>query len=164
MARDIFNYTWIEPDRVMIGSIPTCGADIDLLARLGIQHIFSLTRRALTDCSDIDDCIDRNELRVTHEPIPDCDIPSHSVASFLVNSIHASYIQRQPFYVHCRGGIGRSGMILQAYYIKWRGYSLAQARELLSTRWNIQHVAHAAQQGSPQREWIEKVAKGEIVL
>lgn len=152
--RDQFNYTWIEPGKILAGSIPTCGEDIDTLASLGITYIFTLTRRGLLSCQDIATKLGEHQIFWGHFPIPDCGLPDDKTNLDNMLSIMNAFYTATPFYIHCRGGIGRTGMILQLFYLS-RGYTLEQAREMVSCRWNIQHVANAAQQGSPQREFIE---------
>lgn len=156
MARDPFNYHWIEDNRVMAGSMPTYGADIDTLYQsFGIRAILSLTRRSIIDCPDIAYLVQAYPIQNYHAPIADHYTPNEAILHTSLAFIEQSLSNNQPIYVHCRGGIGRTGTILIAYYVLRCGLTIEEARQRMRVRWNYQRVANAADQGSPQREWID---------
>lgn len=158
MSRDPFNYTWIENDdyaRILAGSIPTCGKDIETLHDLGIYNMLILTRRNPEDCPDIEAAMDRCGMGWVHAPIPDTGIPSDESLERALTCLAHEYSTGEDIYVHCRGGIGRTGLILIAHYVLNRGFTVAQARDKVRVRRNYQGNASAADQGSPQREWID---------
>lgn len=150
--RPPFTTTWIEPTRILIGSIPTSPQDIETLKKLGIDSILTLTRAGLT-CPGMSEVL-RN-VSYEHIPIPDGSIGSDDVMLSAVAYIAARINQKHSIYIHCRGGIGRSGTILIAYYVLYRKLSVAEARQIVSVRRNYEGNATAADQGSPQREWID---------
>jgi len=153
MTRIPFTTTWIEQGRILAGSIPQLPEDLAVLKAQGIQVILSLTRRDIETYP--------NMIQAAYEfghisfPIPDGGIADDAVMLNAAQVLHESMQRRLPIYVHCRGGIGRTGMILLAYYVLHRGLSLAQAKELVKVRRNYEGNASAIEQGSPQREWID---------
>lgn len=152
MTRVPFTYTWIEQGRILAGSIPQLPEDIAILRNCGIQDIISLTRRDIRTYPNMD----FTGIRVHHAPIPDGGIvDSEQMLTYAHWLSDTSGADDFVNYIHCRGGIGRTGMILQAYYVVWRGMSLAEAREIVKVRRNYEGNASAIDQGSPQREWIE---------
>jgi protein-tyrosine phosphatase len=162
-----FTHTWIEPGKVLIGSIPSKGADMDALLDMGIRHILSLTRRDFRDYHDpnwqhgdvhLGTICGTRGIHVFRFPIPDNGVPEKSINPVL-EYLAIRYNSNQPVFIHCRGGIGRSGMILQAYYCFYRDKTLEEARDLLRIRRNYEGNATAADQGSPQREWLERMVK-----
>jgi len=150
MTRVPFTYTWIEQGKILAGSIPQLPEDLEALRSMGIKGIISLTRR---DPFTYPDMRWSEHAYLSHIPIPDGGIADDETmlrAAALVN-VQEGY----PVYVHCRGGIGRTGTILLAYYVLHRGLSLEQAREIVKVRRNYEGNASAIDQGSPQREWID---------
>lgn len=152
-----FTHTWIEPGKVLIGSIPSMPQNIDTLADMGIEVILTLTRRDIRDYPGVSEALDSHKIGLLHYPIPDGGIPAELVPHDALWFIHDSQTHRMPIYVHCRGGIGRSGIILQAYYCLKVGKTIEEARDLLRVRRNYEGNATAADQGSPQREWLEQL-------
>ena len=151
MSRIPFTYTWIEQGRILAGSIPQLPSDIQMLQSIGIQSILTLTRR---DISDYPDLL-LSDFQIGNYPIPDGGIADDDVMLGAVDFLHQSLNQQLTTYVHCRGGIGRTGAILLAYYVMNRGLSLEQARDIVKVRRNYEGNASAIDQGSPQREWLE---------
>jgi Swiss Army Knife protein, DSP-PTPase phosphatase domain len=171
-VRPPFTYTVIESvserPHIVIGSIPTSPADIVTLYSLGVRGILSLTRRDIRDCPAIAEALkprvtDRfgNQfafMDVGHYPIPDGGIADEKTMTDAVDWIE-SYSQRVPVYVHCRGGIGRSGTVLAAYFMRYRHMTLAQALDTLRPRRNYEGNATAADMGGVQRGWLEALEK-----
>ncbi len=172
MTRPPFTYTVIEKagehPHIIAGSIPNSAADIETLHNLGVFGILSLTRRDIRDCPDIAEALKPRVtdhlgnqfafMDVGHYPIPDGGLADDKTMFAAVDWID-SYSQRVPVYVHCRGGIGRTGTILIAYFVLKRRMSITQARDMVRVRRNYEGNACAADQGSPQREWIDALEK-----
>lgn len=148
-----FTYTWIESNRILIGSIPQLPEDYAALRANNIVSILTLTRRDPQTYPGMPSWIPN--IAWQHSPIPDGGIADDATMLNAAKFINTIYRAGQPIYVHCRGGIGRSGTILQAYYILYRGMTPDQARDMLRVRRNYEGNATAADQGSPQREWID---------
>lgn len=153
MTRVPFTYTWIEPGKILAGSIPQLPEDLAALKSLGVNAILSLTRRDIRTYPGL-------ELRWFNQaqyPIPDGGIAPDktmfTAAAFIAHIVGRSEV----VYVHCRGGIGRTGTVLLAYYVLERRLSLAEAREIVKVRRNFEGNASAIDQGSPQHEWIESL-------
>lgn len=153
MTRTPFTYTWIEQGKILAGSIPQMPEDLDILKSMGIQTILSLTRRNIEEYP--------NMIRAAYDfghmqfAIPDGSITTDEIMLDAAKSIDVAMKRNLPIYIHCRGGIGRTGTILLAYYVLHRGMTLEQAKEIVKVRRNYEGNASAIDQGSPQREWID---------
>lgn len=153
MTRVPFTYTWIEQGKILAGSIPQMPEDLEVLKAQGIQSVLSLTRRNPETYPDM--------IRLAYDfghwqyAIPDNSIADDETMLNAAKSIDRAMDRKLPIYVHCRGGIGRTGTILLAYYVLHREMTLVQARELVKVRRNYEGNASAIDQGSPQREWID---------
>jgi hypothetical protein len=155
LTRIPFTYTWIEQGKILAGSIPQVPDDVAILKSLGIQAIISLTRR---DIETYPEMVPVDFIRGNF-PIPDNGIGPDEIMTGAVDALDYFLSRQYSTYIHCRGGIGRTGVILLAYYVNRRGLSLAQAKEIVKVRRNYQGNASAIDQGSPQREWIDALEK-----
>lgn len=152
MTRVPFTNTWIEPNKVLIGSIPQLPEDYAALRDSNIQAVLTLTRR---NPQTYEGMLQWPDITWHNAPIPDGGITDDETMLKAAQFINEMYKAGKPVYVHCRGGIGRSGTILIAYYILYRGMGVEQARDMVRPRRNYEGNACAADQGSPQREWID---------
>lgn len=153
MTRLPFTHTWIEADKILIGSIPQLPTDIYELHGLNIKTILSLTRRDPRTYDNMPESI--NDFIWYRQAIPDGGIVDDISMLAAVRCIEVMYDTNLPIYVHCRGGIGRSGTLLIAYYVLHRNMTVDQARDMVRCRRNYEGNASAADQGSPQREWVD---------
>lgn len=152
MTRIPFTYTWIEQGTILAGSIPQLPDDLNILQGLGIKRIISLTRRNILTYPNM---VLPKGMYFGQYPIPDGGIADDKTMQDAYSLVGWSYLHNLPTYVHCRGGIGRTGIILQAFYINTVHITLEQARDKVRVRRNYEGNADASMQGSPQREWIE---------
>lgn len=159
MTRVPFTTTWIEPGRILIGSIPQLPEDYAMLRGSNIQAVLTLTRRDPQTYPLMPQWLD---IVWYHAPIPDGGLADESRMIDAAQFINACYVRGRPVYVHCRGGIGRSGTILIAYYVLCRDMTVAQARDQVRIRRNYEGNASAADQGSPQREWIDSLGANKV--
>lgn len=158
MSRVPFTYTWIEQGKILAGSIPQLPEDLVTLGSLKVQTIISLTRRDIRTYPNMQlpDGFNFGQYAIPDGGIGD-DETMFSAAHYMAESFEYHADLNTPVYIHCRGGIGRTGMVLLAYYVLERGLSLAEAKEIVKVRRNYEGNASAIDQGSPQKEWIDRL-------
>ena len=104
------------------------------LRQLGIDHVVSLLEESEqyevglvtepTLCA-------QHCMRYTSFPIVDRDVPESTSAQRLVRLLHGSIYEGEHVVIHCRAGIGRTGMIASAILIE-DGYSAEEAIHIVS--------------------------------
>ena len=127
------NSYWLVPGRLLAGEYPI-GDYTDARARLarfrevGINHFVDLTEKGEMPAY-------RHLLpvhtRYQNSPIADMNVPK-SVAQVteLLSAIRAAVEARRCVYVHCRAGIGRTGLIAGCYLAEAAGDGKAALKEL----------------------------------
>jgi protein-tyrosine phosphatase len=140
MERPIPNCYWVEPGRLLAGEYPrdraddTSQAKIDALVAAGVRVFIDLT-------TDADRLAPYTPLLARHpgvvherHPIPDVSVPhSPEQTRTILDAIDARLDAGQTVYVHCWGGVGRTGTIVGCWLAR-HGYpgdaALARLQEL----------------------------------
>ena len=99
---------WIEHPILAGGSRPGLMAPLDqdcgLLERHGFSVIVNLTRTPLV--------LEDSRFQVIHFPIPDMGVPTPRAAEEICRKILDHADNGRAVYVHCKAGLGRTGIIL----------------------------------------------------
>jgi protein-tyrosine phosphatase len=125
---------WILPHRLAAGPTPLDYADLQSLAQHGIQTVLTLTEGALWRFPDITpERVASIPLTLLHRGFPDQTAPSPHLAAHILADVLPALRAQQPLYVHCFGGIGRTGTVLHLI-LREAGLSLPATQALLRQR------------------------------
>lgn len=111
------NFSWVIPNLLAGSAMPGAGDhsasglwnDIEFLSGQGIRHLISLERPG----GAIKKICDALSISWHHFPIPDFGVPSDRDSfSDLVDECVNRLRENSPLCVHCRAGIGRTGLVL----------------------------------------------------
>jgi ADP-ribosylglycohydrolase len=112
---------WVEPGRVLAGEYPGDPkgglTKIDVLIDAGIRTFLNLTTQDDSLVPYVEGLSERRlqrrlELRHVTRPIPDLRTVSDDVYDEIVNTIRSEVDFGRPTYVHCWGGVGRTGTVV----------------------------------------------------
>lgn len=129
-ARGPSGFRWIVPG--VLAGCPQPGVvapvdyDLMLLERAGITHLITLTEE------DMDQgALQRFGLRNTHLSVFDRKAPSTSQTHMLLVRMQRLIDAGEVLAVHCKAGLGRTGLVLAAWMIRDGGLSAESALERL---------------------------------
>ena len=125
----------VIPNHLYAGEIPSSINDhefqlkIQYLKELGITHIINLTEineqnfkgiplRKYSDYAEMQFSMSGIELNCLRFPIKDLDIPTITHMRTVINAINEAIHEGGKVYVHCWGGIGRTGTVIGCYLIE----------------------------------------------
>lgn len=129
MRRPHHNTYWIEPSRLLAGEYPGSGESDTAAARLtayldcGVTDFIDLTtpgelvpyEPVLRELADIR----RTEISYRRMPIVDMSIPREpGEMTAILNEIDRRISRGGTVYVHCWGGIGRTGTVAGCYLVR----------------------------------------------
>jgi len=133
---------WVEPGRVLAGEYPgdydpaTARAKLRALLQCGIRTFVDLTEA--DEGLEVYDGLLEEEaaalgLTVSHVrmAIPDMGVPDHDGMRAILDTITENVENDTPVYVHCLGGIGRTGTVV-ACWLADRGLAGEDVVEMLA--------------------------------
>ncbi len=144
IARPIQESYWVEPDRLLAGEYPAhfdseqTRKRIDALLDAGFSTFIDLTRpnetvayvRLLLDEAKL------HEVEVQHYrfAIGDFGLPTPELMTKILDTIDAELEAGRKIYLHCWGGIGRTGTTVGCYLVR-RGRTGDEALRQLAEWW-----------------------------
>jgi predicted protein tyrosine phosphatase len=156
---------WVVPDKFLAGAYPS-GADeestrhkVQSLIHAGIDCIIDLTQPGdsfFPYAGILKSEVDDFGVQVEHLnfPIPDFDTPTPELMTHILDTIDAHLDAGKRVYVHCIGGIGRTGTTAACYLIR-HGLSGAEALlELEALRKDAASWWHRSPESDDQIEFV----------
>ncbi len=158
------NTYWVIPGRFLAGEHP-CAAEEDAPARLGrltaagIDYFYDLTHPH--EMPDYRAWLPAN-VKYTRTSIGDMDVPEDEARMHEIQTrIRSALLFGRSLYLHCRAGIGRTGLVVGCYLVE-QGLdgpaALARLNELWrscarSTSWP--EIPQTGEQAEYVRRWVQ---------
>ena len=165
---------WVEPGRLLAGEYPgqfdseLTRKRIDALIESGFNTFIDLTKpnetiayvQILLEEAKLYDM----EVKHLRFPIGDFGLPAPKLMNSILNTIDESLQAGKKIYLHCWGGIGRTGTTVGCYLVR-RGKTGEEALRQLSEWWQTvpkSHIHGHSPETREQVEFIRNWAKHEI--
>lgn len=119
---------WVESDRLLAGEYPgsfvhsTARSKLRALLECGIRTFVDLTQsKELEPYESLltEEAADRSlTIKYHRHPIRDANVPSQAEMRAILATIRESIERGDPVYVHCWGGIGRTGTVVGCWLVE----------------------------------------------
>jgi atypical dual specificity phosphatase len=114
-------FSWIEKPWLAALARPSDAEDYAWLREQGIELLISLTEDRPRR-----DWVEQANLLVYHEPLEDMEAPTQDQLDRAVSAIQKALDRKMAVAVHCGAGLGRTGVVLAAYFVS-KGLTAANA-------------------------------------
>jgi protein-tyrosine phosphatase len=105
---------WVKPGRLLAGAYP--GKRLDELRAAGVDFILDLTQDD-EPLAAYDERLARG-VRRRRIPVRDFSCPSQEEMTAILDVIDEALGAGRVVYVHCRGGIGRTGTVIGCHLVR----------------------------------------------
>jgi len=140
------NFSWLIENKLAGSAIPTSIDEVQWMIKQGVKSIVTI-REETHDESWVKDV---NYLHILSN---DMSVPEFDDLIYAVDFIHRRITNNEPVLVHCLAGMGRTGVILACYLIKYQKMSASEATE------KIREERPGSIQSYPQEEIIFRFEK-----
>jgi atypical dual specificity phosphatase len=114
-------FTWVEKPHLAAMARPSEAEELTWLRKQGIELLI-----ALTEDPPRRDWVNDAGLMVMHVPVEDMEAPTQEQLDRCISAIERANAHGMGVAIHCGAGLGRTGVILAAYYVA-RGASAQNA-------------------------------------
>jgi len=139
-------FSWLIENKLAGSGIPTSIDEVQWVIKQGVKSIVTIREESL-DESWIKDV---NYLHVLSN---DMCVPEFVDLVHAVDFIHRRITNNEPVLVHCLAGMGRTGVILACYLVKYQKMSASEATE------KVREERPGSIQSYPQEEIIFRFEK-----
>ncbi len=139
-------FSWLIENKLAGSGIPTSIDEVQWMIKQGVKSIITIREEPL-DESWVKDV---NYLHILSN---DMSVPEFDDLIYAVDFIHRRITNNEPVLVHCLAGMGRTGVILACYLIKYQKMSASEATE------KIREERPGSIQSYPQEEIIFRFEK-----
>ena len=139
-------FSWLVENKLAGSGIPTSIDEVEWAIKQGVKSIVTIREEPL-DESWIKDV---NYLHILSN---DMGVPEFDDLVYAVDFIHRRITSNEPVMVHCLAGMGRTGVILACYLIKYQKMSASEATE------KVREERPGSIQSYPQEEIIFRFEK-----
>ena len=171
--RPVAESYWVEPDRLLAGEYPArfegelTRKRIDALIEAGFNTFIDLTRphETIAYVPVLLEEAKLYEVEVKYHPFPigDFGLPTPQQMKSILDTIDSNLQGGKKIYLHCWGGIGRTGTTVGCYLVR-RGKTGEEALRQLAEWWRMvpkSHIHPRSPETLEQAEFIRNWSKFE---
>jgi len=155
---------WVEPGRLLAGEYPAqydsefTRQRIDALIQAGFNSFIDLTKpnETIAYIRTLIDEAKLYEVEVKHQrfAIGDFGLPTTELMNSILDTIDAELQAGRKIYLHCWGGIGRTGTTVGCYLVR-RGKTGSEALHQVAEWWQTVPKSHIHARSPETREQAE---------
>ena len=165
MERPLPNSYWVLPDQLLAGEYP--GGSTDAETQLRLEKLRHAGIDSFVDLTELDELVPYQHflpqsVEYLRSPIVDHSVPNNVIQTQQVLDAIDSGLQRgKRLYVHCRAGIGRTGVIIGCHLVETQANG-KKGLKTLNRLWqqserarSYPSIPQTAEQADYIRHWLK---------
>jgi protein-tyrosine phosphatase len=145
---------WVDPGRLLAGRYPSSP---DRLAEAGVTLVVDLTEEGELPPYGVP-----AGLRAVRVPIADFSCPTPATMGAVLDLIDAEVAAGGVVYVHCRGGLGRTGTVVACWLVRHGASAEDALAELTALRARTPTADSASPETPEQKHFVREFAGGNL--
>ncbi|GIK39413.1 MAG: phosphatase [Chloroflexota bacterium] len=158
---------WVRPGQLLAGEYPRTPDEAESRLKLrrflaaGVNFFLNLTEASEYSLQPYHELLQSEAARggysVEHQrmSIPDFSVPSPAQMIQILDTLETALASRRVVYVHCFGGIGRTGTVIGCYLVRHGLSGDAALAELARLRQNIPDGRRSSPETEAQRRLVQ---------
>lgn len=169
------NCYWLVPGLILAGEYPRAKEEGESRRKLGaildagVRHFIDLTEatEGLAPYAlmllELAAEQGRGGASYARQPIRDVSIPSEPEMRAILDAIHDSLDAGRPVYLHCWGGIGRTGTVAGCLLVD-NGFIPEEAFNILAAKWTVMQKRHLRPHSPETSEQVEFIRRWRRIM
>jgi Swiss Army Knife protein, DSP-PTPase phosphatase domain len=157
---------WVLPGQLLAGAYPILGGTAEQAMHQRVQRFLAVGITAFVDLTEAHECVSYYPFLMAgvsegtcppayqRLPIRNWDVPTPAVMRRILDAIDTAVAEGQRVYVHCAGGIGRTGTVVGCYLARHGLPGEAALAEIMRLRQAMPNGGRLSPRREPQRQMV----------
>jgi Swiss Army Knife protein, DSP-PTPase phosphatase domain len=157
---------WVQPGQLLAGAYPMRLGEAEQVMRQRVRRFLAVGITSFVDLTEAHECVPYFPLLMAgvsegacplayqRLPIRNWDVPTPVMMLRILDTIDTALAEGQRVYVHCAGGIGRTGTVVGCYLARHGMPGEAALAEILRLRQVMPNGGGLSPRREPQRQMV----------
>jgi Dual specificity phosphatase, catalytic domain len=157
---------WVQPGQLLAGAHPMRMGEAEQAMHQRVQRFLAVGITSFVDLTETHECVPYFPLLMAgvsegtclpayqRLPIRNWDVPTPIMMLRILDTIDTALAEGQRVYVHCAGGIGRTGTVVGCYLARHGMQGEAALEEIMRLRQGMPNGGGLSPRREPQRQMV----------
>ena len=157
---------WVQPGQVLAGAYPLLVGEPEQAMLQRVRRFLAVGMTAFVDLTEAHECVSYFPFLMAGVSERTCppayqrlsirnwDVPPPAMMTRILDTIDTALAEGQSVYVHCAGGIGRTGTVVGCYLVRHGMPGEAALEEIMRLRRAMPNGHDLSPRREPQRQMV----------